>query len=166
MRVHYEKHAIHHFHDALHFSTEIGVPRSIDDVDVIIPVLESGILRPNGDSFLLFEVHRVHHAFLELLIRPESTGLPQQLVYECRLPVVDMGDDSDVTNMVHRRRWRIGKIIVHDKIVNEVCVQSSVTKESSGQIATRDFRTPAVSQTGLNPMKRALPEDPRNPSQY
>ena len=71
------------------------------------------------------------------------------------------------------------------RIVNEVCVQSSVTKESSGQIATSLFVTwagrpcvgedhgqdahvtgPAVFQTDLNPTKTAPLWDLHNLSRY
>ncbi len=101
MRIDDEQHAVDHVHDALDFAAEIGVAGSVDDVDVIIVVFEGGVLGANGDAFFAFEIHRVHDAFLHLLVGAEGAGLMQQTIDERRLAVIDVGDDGDVANFFH-----------------------------------------------------------------
>ena len=120
MRVDDQQHAIHHLHDAFHFPAEIGMTGRINDVDVVILVFESGVLRLDGDPFFFFEVHRVHDSFLDLLIRPESAGLTKQLVDKRGFSMVHMGNNCNITYTFHRNRWRIGKMAAPNEIVNEV----------------------------------------------
>ena len=63
-----QKHAVHHFHDALDFASKIRVPRGVDDVDPIPVPVKSRIFRANGDSLLALEIHRIHYALLDFLI--------------------------------------------------------------------------------------------------
>ncbi len=104
MRVHHQQHAVHHFHDPLNFAAEISVAWRVNDVDPIPVPLECRILRANGDSFLTLEVHRVHHAFLDLLIGPKCAGLPQQLIDQRCLAVINVRNDGDITDFIHSRR--------------------------------------------------------------
>ena len=98
-----QQHAVHHVHDTLDLAAEIGVAGSIDDIDVIIFPLKRGVLGANGDSFFALEIHRIHHAFLNLLIGAKGTGLSQQSIDERRLAVIDVGDNGDVANFIHER---------------------------------------------------------------
>jgi hypothetical protein len=41
----------------------------------------------------------VHHALGDDLIIPEGAGLAEHLVDEGRLPVIDVRDDGDITNL-------------------------------------------------------------------
>ena len=95
--------AIDHFHDPLDFAAEIGVPGSIDDVDPITVPLESGVLGANGYAFFALEIHRIHHPLLDFLIRAEGAGLPQQLINERGLAVIDVRNDGDVADFIHKR---------------------------------------------------------------
>jgi hypothetical protein len=52
-----------------------------------------------GPSLLALEIHRVHHPVVELRADPEGAGLPQQLVDERGLAVVDVRDDRDVAQV-------------------------------------------------------------------
>src|SRR6266850_4126599 len=52
-----EQHAVDHVHDAFDFAAEIGVPRSIDDIDVVILVFESGVFGADGDALFALEIH-------------------------------------------------------------------------------------------------------------
>src|SRR5262249_16237214 len=87
-----------------------------------------------------FEIHRVHDPLLDLLIGPERSGLAQQLVYQRRLPVINVGNDSDVANMIHRGRERIGKMTGPDRIVNEVCVQRRRGTKSSNSTPQQKYK--------------------------
>jgi hypothetical protein len=101
VRVDHEQNAVDHFHDALHLAAEIGVTWCIDDVDAIAVPVKGGVLRPDGDAFFALEIHRVHHAFLDLLVETEGAGLTEQLIDQRRLAVIDVGDDCDVADFIH-----------------------------------------------------------------
>src|ERR1041384_640555 len=106
VRVHYEQNAIDHFHYAFDFTAEIGVAGRIDDVDSVIIPLKRGVLRANRDSLFALEIHRIHHSLFDFLIGAESSGLAQQLVDQGCFAVIDVRNDSDVTNLVHETRRR------------------------------------------------------------
>ena len=99
--VNHKQHAIDHLHDAFHFPAEVGVPRGVDDVDVVFVPLERGILRADCDPLFFLEIHRVHDPLLELLVGLKGSRLTEQLVNQGGLAVVDVGDDSDVANIFH-----------------------------------------------------------------
>src|ERR1700759_5110862 len=120
MRINHQEHAVHHLHNAFYFPAEIGMPGSINDVDMVVLVFESGVLRLDGDSFFFFEVHRVHDSFFDLLIRPEGAGLTKQLIHQCRLSMVYMSDNCNITYTFHRNRWRTGNLASPNMLVNEV----------------------------------------------
>ena len=42
--VNHQQHGIHHGHHALNFTTEVGVPRGINDVDTVVIPFDSGVL--------------------------------------------------------------------------------------------------------------------------
>ena len=108
VRVHHEQNAIHHLHDALDFAAKIRVTRRVDDVHAIAVPLESGVLGPNGDPFFALQIHRIHHSLLDLLIGAEGAGLAQELVDERGLAVVDVGNDGNVTNLIHGAILEVG----------------------------------------------------------
>ena len=91
-----QDHAVDHRQHALHFTAEVGVARGVDDVDVRAFVLNRAILRQNRDAAFLFQVVRVHDPGIDLLVFAEGAGLPQQLVHEGRLAMVDVCDDGDI----------------------------------------------------------------------
>src|SRR6266404_4404192 len=101
VRVDDQKDAVHHLHDSLDFAAEIGVTRSIDDVDAITVPLEGGVLRANRNPLFTLEVHRIHHALLDLLVGTKGTGLAQELIDKRGLAVVNVRNNGDVTNLVH-----------------------------------------------------------------
>ncbi len=103
MGIDHQKNAVHHLHDALDFAPEIGVARRVDDVDPITVPMESRVLRANRDSLLALEIHRVHHALLDLLIGAKGPRLPQQLIDQRRLAMVDVRNDRDITDFIHSR---------------------------------------------------------------
>ena len=95
-----EEHAVDHLEDALHFAAEIGVAGSVDDVDVVILVLERGVLGLDGDALFALEVHRVHDALDDGLVGAERARLAEELIDERGLAVVNVGDDGDVANLL------------------------------------------------------------------
>ena len=103
VRIDHQKHAVDHLHDSLDFAAEIGVARRIDDVDPIAVPLKSGVLRADGDPFLALEIHRIHHALLDLLIGAKGPRLAQQLIDQRRLAVIDVRNDGDITDFIHSK---------------------------------------------------------------
>ncbi len=95
-----EQHAVDHLEDALDFAAEIGVAGRVDDVDVIILVLERGVLGLDRDAFFAFEVHRIHDALDDGLVRAERARLTQELIHERGFAVVNVGDNGDVANLL------------------------------------------------------------------
>ena len=101
--IHHEQHAVDHVHDALHFAAEIGVAGSVDDVDVVILVFESGVLGADGDALFPLEIHRVHDALLGGfgLVGAEGAGLLEQPIDERGLAMIDVRDDGDIADVFH-----------------------------------------------------------------
>ena len=97
-----EEHAVDHLEDALHFAAEIGVAGSVDDVDVVVVILERGVLGLDRDALFALEVHRVHDAFDHRLVGAKGARLAQELVDERGFAVIDVGDDGDVANLFHK----------------------------------------------------------------
>jgi hypothetical protein len=52
---------------------------------------------------------RVEHALRNLLVLPEGAGLPEHGVDERRLPVIDVGDDRDVAQVVSAGEWLVAR---------------------------------------------------------
>ena len=96
-----QQHAIDHRQHALDLAAEIGVARGVDDVDVRAGIVDGRVLREDRDAAFALDVVRVHHAFGDVLVRGEGAGLVQQLVDQCRLAVVDVGDDRDIARRAH-----------------------------------------------------------------
>ena len=90
---------VHHVQDTLHLAAEIGMARRVDDVDPRIIPHHRGALRQDGDATLLLQVVAVQRPIRHLLMLPERARLAEQLVHQRGLPVIDMGDNSDVTNL-------------------------------------------------------------------
>ena len=55
-------------------------------------------MRLDGDAALLFQVHRIEQLVLHLA-RGDGSGPMQQSVRKRRLPMVNMGDDAEISNV-------------------------------------------------------------------
>ena len=88
--------AVDHLEGALDFSAEVGVAGGVDDIDLVVVIVESGVLGKNGDAALSFEVVRVHDAVGDGFVGAEGAGLAEHGVDEGGLAMVDVGDDGDV----------------------------------------------------------------------
>ena len=91
-----EHNAVHHLESAFYLAAEVRVARGVDDVDLVVVIIEGGILRKNCDAALFFEVAGVHDAFGDGLVRAEGTALAQHGVDQSGLAMIDVGDDGDV----------------------------------------------------------------------
>ena len=85
---------------ALHLAAEVGVARGVDDVDLHVAVGDRRVLGEDRDALLALEVHRVHDAVGHVLVGAEGAGLPEHLVDERGLAVIDVGDDRHVAEVL------------------------------------------------------------------
>ena len=95
-----EDHTVDHAENPLHLATEIGVSRGIDDIDVIVTPGNRSVLGKNGNTPLFLKIVGIHHAFRGRLATVQRTRLLQQLVNKGGFAMVDVGDDSDISNFV------------------------------------------------------------------
>ena len=99
-RVDEQQYAVDHGQNALHLAAEIGVPRSVDDVDLDAVVVHGGVFGENGDAAFAFERVAVHDPVGDRLAFAEDAVLFEQLVDQGRLAVVDVCYDRDVANVL------------------------------------------------------------------
>ena len=99
-RVHEQQDAVDHVHDALDLASEVGVTRGVDDVDLGAAVHDGRVLGHDRDPALALDRVAVHDALGYLLVLAEDVALLEHGVDEGRLPVVDVGDDRDVADVV------------------------------------------------------------------
>ena len=88
---------------------EVGVPRSIDDVDDDgavrgwSGVVDGSVLRQDRDALFLLKVIGIHDSINNFAVSGEGAGLAQHLVDEGGLSMVDVGNNGYVSNVVARR---------------------------------------------------------------
>jgi hypothetical protein len=90
---------------AAHLVGEVHVPGRVDQVELVrlpIPgrVRQRDGVRLDRDAALPLEVHRVEDLVAELPVFHRSAAL-DEAVGQCRLAVVDVGDDAEVADLVH-----------------------------------------------------------------
>ncbi len=106
--IHDEQHAVNHVHDALDLAAEVGVAGSVHDIDVVILVFEGGVFGADRNALFLFQVHRVHQAFLGrfVLVGAEGARLLEQAVHQSRFAMINVRDDGDVADVLHIVNFR------------------------------------------------------------
>jgi hypothetical protein len=95
---------------AAHLVAEVDVARRVDEVELVEPavarrVLERRRLRLDGDAALALDVHRVEHLLVHLALGQTAAAL-DQAIGQRALAVVDVGNDGEVADVVHRERTR------------------------------------------------------------
>ena len=75
--------------------------RSVDNVDFRVAVEDCGVLCHYRDTAFALKIVGVHHAVYDLLVFPVYTRLLQHLVHKCCFAVVDMGDNCNISQLVH-----------------------------------------------------------------
>ena len=89
--VNQQDNAVDHLQDALHLAAEVGVARSVHNVDLHPAVLNG------GNASLALQVTRVHYPVGDRLIFPVDAGLLEHFVHQGGLAVVHVGDDGDIS---------------------------------------------------------------------
>ena len=95
--VHQQDDAVDHLQDALHLAAEVGVARSIHDVDLHILILDGGVLGKDGDAPLALQVVGVHNALHHGLIFPVHAGLLEHLIHQSGLAMVNVGNYGNIS---------------------------------------------------------------------
>ena len=98
-RIDKEDNSVYHFKDTLYLATEIGVTGGVDNVDFNILVVNSGILRKDGDTTLTLKVAGVHNSVGCFLIFTVDTALTKHLVNKGCLAVVNVCDDRNISQI-------------------------------------------------------------------
>jgi hypothetical protein len=78
------------------------VTRRVDDVQLHVTEMDSRVLGQDGDALFALQVHRVHDPLVDVLVFTEDAGLPQHGVDERGLPVVHVGHDGEVAQVLAR----------------------------------------------------------------
>ena len=97
-----QNHAVGHIENPFDLSAEVAVSRGVDDIDLRIPVADADVLGEDGDAPFAFQIVVVEEALVHFLIFAEEFGLFDNLVNKRGLPVVDMCDDGNVSDVLHR----------------------------------------------------------------
>ncbi len=91
---------------APHLVRKIDVPRGVDQVQLIVLPVGSAVgkrdrIALDGDPPLALDIHRVEQLVAKLALRNAAAGL-DQAIGQGRFSMVNMGDDAEVANMVHK----------------------------------------------------------------
>ena len=98
-RIDQDEDAVHHSQGPFDFTAKVGVARRIDDIDLHALIDHAGVLGSDCDPALTFLVHRVHDPFAHIVDLAMNMGLSEHGVDQCRLAMVDVGDDRDIPNI-------------------------------------------------------------------
>src|SRR5450756_459632 len=95
-----EQNPVYHSQDTLYFATKVRVARRVDDVDLDTLPHQRHVLGDNGDAALPLEVPGVEDALPHLVDIAEQFALPHHGVDQRRLSVVDVCNNTYVTEIV------------------------------------------------------------------
>ena len=86
--------------------------RGVYDIDFVAFVAHADVLGEDGDAAFALEVVVVEDEFAGLLVVAEELGLMKHTVDEGGLAMVDVGYNSNITNVLHKkmRLFRLAKI--------------------------------------------------------
>ena len=94
------KGTVGHLKRTLDLATKVGVTRGINNVDFGGAIIDSDVLREDGDPSLSLKVIRVENTIAEKLAGPELSGLFEHGINQRGLTMVDVGDDRHVADIV------------------------------------------------------------------
>jgi hypothetical protein len=90
---------IGHAQHALDFAAKIGVARRIDEIDLHALVMQGDVLGEDCDAALALQIVRIEDAIADKLRGAKFAALAQQAIDQRRLPMIDVGDDGDISNV-------------------------------------------------------------------
>ena len=97
--IHEQEHPVGHVEHAFDLATEVAVAGSVNDVDFVVFVTDGHVLGEDGDSPFPFEVVAVHDQFAGVFVVFEQTPGHDHFVYQGRFTVVDVRNNSNVSQV-------------------------------------------------------------------
>ena len=91
---------VDHLKYSFHLTAEVSMTGGVDNIYFNVLVMHGGVFREYGYTSFLFKVTGVHDTRHSFLIFAIYTALLEHLVNESRLSVVDVGDYSDIPQIV------------------------------------------------------------------
>ena len=98
--VNQQKRTVSHLQNAFYLATEVSVARGINNVNLDALVLNRDVLCQNGNSALTLLIIGVQNSLLNLLVLAECIGCLKHLVNHGGFTVVNVGDDSNISDVV------------------------------------------------------------------
>ena len=98
--VNQQKRTVSHLQNALYLAAEVSMARGINNVDLDALVLNRDILCQNSNSALTLLIVGVQDSLLNLLVLAECIGCLKHLVNHGGFTVVNVGDDSNISDVV------------------------------------------------------------------
>ena len=96
-----EQTAVCHVEHTLHLASEVRVTRGVYDIDFYSFPIDGYILGEDGDTSLALQVVAVQHLTAEVLTLSEEVSCEHHLIDQCSLSMVYVGDDGNVSNVLH-----------------------------------------------------------------
>ena len=87
---------VDHLQNSFDFTAEVGVARSVDNVDFDVIVMNRQVFGKNRDATFLFQVVAVHHPLGDHLVLAENSRLFKHRINQSGFAVVDVSDNCDV----------------------------------------------------------------------
>ena len=98
--VNQQKCTVSHLQNALNLAAKVSVARGINNVNLDALVLNRDILCQNSNSALTLLIVGVQNSLLNLLVLAECIGCLKHLVNHGGFTVVNVGDDSNISDVV------------------------------------------------------------------
>ena len=99
--VHQQQATVGHAQHALHLAAEVSVARGVDDVYLDVLIDDRHVLGQDGDAPLALQVIVVEDEVARLLRVAEQVSRLEHIVHERRFAVVHVGDDGNVSDVLH-----------------------------------------------------------------
>ena len=98
--VNQKKCAISHLQNTLYLAAKISVAGGINDVNLNALILNRDVFCQNSNSAFTLLIIRVQDSFLNLLVLAECIGCLEHLVNHGGFTVINVGDDSNISDVV------------------------------------------------------------------
>ena len=98
--VNQQKRTVSHLQNTLYLAAEVSVARGVNNVDFDALVLNRDVLCQNSNSALTLLIIGVQNSLLNLLVLAECIGCLKHLVNHGGFTVVNVGDDSNISDVV------------------------------------------------------------------
>ena len=112
--IHQQQHSVRHVEHPLDLASEIGVARSVYNIDLDALVGHRYVLGEDSDTSLTLQIVVVQNQVAPVLsVLPDELRLIYHSVHQSGLTVVDMGDDGYISYVLHIRGAKLIEIYLH-----------------------------------------------------